>query len=156
LSLRDQFEDAGFTPKHIQNLQEIGTLLEKSAETHPIGWATKVFGSAAGVEGMVHASEVLHAVANPAGAVGLAGTLTARQLVGKIMTDPKFASTVANGLRKAGSIAGVAAGSGAAAVQAANNPLGKVPPGKIPAWDNASGQLIGHADDTAGTNFVRH
>ena len=82
LALRDDgtLKEAGLTPKHVQALQDIGTLLEKSSDVHKLHPLIKLVEATAG--------------AAPAG-TGLA----ASRFLGDLMTNEKLAQSVVGILR---------------------------------------------------------
>jgi hypothetical protein len=87
-------EDAGLTPEHIQSLQDLGTLLEKSSNVHKLGklWTLLEIGSGTGA-----------AIAHPATAVPTLASAVPAYLasrgLGRVMTNPEFADGVVKILR---------------------------------------------------------
>lgn len=92
---------AGLSPEHIQSLEDLGTLLEKSANVHKFGQLAKL--TEAGGVGL---TAVLHpAAAVTCAKVALPAYLAQRAL-GRIMTNPETASTFVN-ILKSGAVPAV-------------------------------------------------
>jgi hypothetical protein len=91
---------AGLTPEHIQSLQDLGTLLEKSANVHKFGQLAKL--TELGGAGL---TAVLHPVAAVAGAKVAVPAYLAQKALGRAMTNPETAETFVNLLRGAGVVA---------------------------------------------------
>src|ERR1039458_8826236 len=80
--------DAGLTPEHIQSLQDLGTLLEKSANVHKFGQLAKL--TELGGAGL---TTVLHPAAAVAGAKAAVPAYLAQRALGRVMTNPEIAAT---------------------------------------------------------------
>lgn len=90
---------AGLTPEHIQALQELGTLLEKSANVHKFGQLARLTElSGAGLGILLHPAATL-----PAAKVAVPAFVASRVL-GRVMTNAAFADGVVNVLRGAESV----------------------------------------------------
>lgn len=91
---------AGLTTEHIQSLQDLGTLLEKSANVHKFGQLAKL--TELGGAGL---TAVLHPAAAVAGAKVAVPAYLAQKALGRVMTNPETAETFVNLLRGAGTVA---------------------------------------------------
>jgi len=97
LSKDGTLRNAGLTPEHIQSLQDLGTLLENSANVHKFGQLAKL--TELGGAGL---TAVLHPAAAVAGAKVAVPAYLAQKALGRVMTNPETAETFVNLLRGAG------------------------------------------------------
>lgn len=104
--------DAGLTPEHIQSLQDLGTLLEKSANVHKFGQLAKL--TELGGAGL---TAVLHPAAAVAGAKVAVPAYLAQRALGRVMTNPDTAETFVNLLKGVGVVAPATAAQVTGAVQ---------------------------------------
>jgi hypothetical protein len=90
---------AGLTPEHIQSLQDLGTLLEKSANVHKFAQLSHLMGTV-GALGEAGAA-VLHPATAVAGAKVAVPAYLAQKALGRVMTNPQTAEHVVKLLKGA-------------------------------------------------------
>lgn len=113
LKMRDDgtLAQAGLTPEHIQSLQDLGTLLEKSANVHKFGQLAKLAEfSGAGLTAVLHPATAI------AGAKAAPVAFVASRLLGQVMTNPKAADTAVLFLKGVGKVAPPIAAQGSRAI----------------------------------------
>ena len=98
-------KQAGLTPEHVQSLRDLGTLLEKSNDTHKMAPLMKLLLHAGGVEAALHTG----------GAA--AGGYAMSAALGKIMSNPELADTLVGALKTGSVVAPAVAAQTAPAIE---------------------------------------
>jgi hypothetical protein len=92
----NEFERAGFTPQHVQTMEDIGRLLEKGSNLHKLNPIVKLLFS--GAQGAAH----------PAGLLAVPGEYVASKVLGRVMTSPAGSGVLLKGLKSGASVAAIA------------------------------------------------
>jgi hypothetical protein len=97
----NEFQRAGFSPAHVQTMEDLGRIFEKGNNLHKLNPIVKMLAKG----GAVTAGALTHPIAT---GVAIAGDYGAGRIMGKILTTPKAAQTLTAGLKGTVSAASIA------------------------------------------------